>query len=98
MLTGGGASTLNGILNLNGEFDGVTGTGQYTLISASGGSTITGAFVSITGYDVSKVSAMFDAASGVLTVTAVPEPAAYAIPGAAALLVAIARRRLRKVA
>lgn len=91
-LSGSGGYNFAGTLDLAGLFDGVTGTKTYTLIVGGTGAK-TDALAAITGFDASRVSASFG--SGVLTVAAVPEPSAFGLAGAGALVAALAARRRR---
>lgn len=91
-LVGAGGYDFSGTLDLNGLFDGVTGTQTYTLISGGSGAKNDN-LAGITGYDSALMSATF--ADGMLTVTAVPEPSVYGLLGAGALAAAALVRRRR---
>ncbi len=91
---GTGAFQLTGgTLNLGGFFN---AAGQYQLFSGfSGANSTTG--LTLTGFDAANFAASVSN-TGVLTVSVIPEPSAYGLAGAGALLaVSLVRRRRRKV-
>lgn len=89
------AFTASGTLDLGGLFDAYAGA-TYQLISSGAGKVAAGSTLTVTGYNNAANVATFDATTGSLVFTAVPEPSTYGLMGAGALAVAAFVRRRRQ--
>jgi fibronectin-binding autotransporter adhesin len=95
-LANSGTVTGSGVIDLNGLFDGY-GSSTYALLSL--GQNLSGANLTVTGYDTGVfTNVTFDNATGNLNFAAVPEPSTYGLIGAGALAAVAFVRRRRKLA